>query len=104
MADNNSSNNGQNFYTPPTAQTSDAEAFAFNFSRMLNSNFFIELVKVVEVKGEAPNLTVDVLPLITQTDQSGAMIDNSAIFGCPVFRLQRGASAIIWIRFRATLA
>lgn len=95
MADSNSNNTGQNFYTPPNVQTSDAEAFAFNFSRMLNSHFFIELVRVVAVKGAAPNLTVDVLPLVTQTDQSGAMIDNSTIFGCPVFRLQRGASAII---------
>lgn len=95
MADSNSNNFGQSFYTPPNVQTSDAEAFAFNFSRMLNSCFFIELVRVVAVKGAAPNLTVDVLPLVTQTDQSGAMIDNSTIFGCPVFRLQRGASAII---------
>lgn len=94
MADN-SSNKSQSFYTPPNAQTSDAEAFAFNFSRLLNSNFFIELVKVTAVKGTAPNLTVDVLPLVTQTDPTGAMIENSVIYGCPVFRLQRGASAII---------
>lgn len=94
MADSNS-NNGQNFYQPPNVQTSEAEAFAFNFHRLLNSNFFIELVRVVAIKGEAPNLTVDVLPLVTQKDQTGAMIDNSTIFGCPVFRLQRGASAVI---------
>lgn len=91
----NSSNNGQSFYTPPNAQTSDVEAFAFNFSRLLNSNFFIELVKITAVKGTAPNLTVDVLPLVTQIDPTGAMIENSVIYGCPVFRLQRGASAII---------
>ncbi len=94
MADN-SSNNIQSIYTPPNAQTSDAEAFAFNFSRLLNSNFFIELVKVTAVKGTSPNITVDVLPLVTQTDPTGAMIENSVIYGCPVFRLQRGASAII---------
>lgn len=97
MSDNssNSSNSAQSFYTPPTVQTSDAEAFAFNFSRLLNSNFFIELVRVTAVKGTAPNLTVDVLPLVTQTDVSQGMIENSIIFGCPVFRLQRGSSAII---------
>lgn len=94
MADSNR-NDGQNFYQPPNVQTSEAEAFAFNFHRLLNSNFFIELVRVVAIKGEVPNLSVDVLPLVTQTDKTGAMIENSTIFGCPVFRLQRGASAVI---------
>lgn len=90
-----SSNNQQSFYQPPSSQTSDAEAFAFSFNRLLNSRFFIELVKVVAVKGVAPNLTVDVMPLMTQVDPSGAMIENSTVYGCPVFRLQRGSSAII---------
>lgn len=92
MPDNNSK---QSFYQPPNVQASEAEAAAYNFNRMLGQNFFIVLCKVVAIKGSAPNLTVDVLPMITQVDPTGAMIENSTIFGCPVFRLQRGASAII---------
>jgi hypothetical protein len=38
---------------------------------------------------------VDVIPLVTRTDPSGATIKNSEIFNVPVFRLQRGASAVI---------
>lgn len=52
-------------------------------------------MKVQDVRGTAPNLVVDAIPLVTRTDQSGAMIQNSTIFNIPVFRLQRGTSAII---------
>jgi len=89
------SNNNQSFYQPPNVQTSDAEAAAYTFNQMLGQRFFIVLCKVVSVEGSAPNLTVDALPMVTQVDPSGAKIGNSTIFGCPVFRLQRGASAII---------
>lgn len=94
MSDN-SSNSSQSFYTPPTVQTSDAEAFSFNFHRILSGKFFIRPVQVSAVKGVAPDLTVDILPLITGEDISGGMIENSVIFNCPVFRLQRGNSAVI---------
>lgn len=47
------------------------------------------------MRGVAPNLVVDVMPLVTRTDPSGAIIDNSPIYNIPVFRLQRGSSAII---------
>ena len=89
------SSNQQHFYQPPSSNTSDAEAFAFNFHRLLSSKFFVELVKVTAIHGEAPNLTVDILPLLTQVDPTGAMIETSVIYGAPVFRLQRGASAVI---------
>ena len=89
------SNNQQHFYQPPSSNTSDAEAFAFNFHRLLSSKFFVELVKVTAIHGEAPNLTVDILPLLTQVDPTGAMIETSVIYGAPVFRLQRGASALV---------
>lgn len=95
MPEQQNSNNQQHFYQPPSSNTSDAEAFAFNFHRLLSGKFFVELVKVTAIHGEAPNLTVDILPLLTQVDPTGAMIETSVIYGAPVFRLQRGASAVI---------
>lgn len=82
-------------FTPTSAQTSDAESLSYVFKRLLSGAFFIELVEVMAVRGEAPNLVVDVMPLVTRTDPSGAMIPNSEAFNVPVFRLQRGNSAII---------
>lgn len=89
------SNNQQHFYQPPSSNTSDAEAFAFNFHRLLSSNYFVELVKVTAVHGEEPNIHVDMLPLLTKVDPTGAMIETSVIYDSPVFRLQRGASALV---------
>ncbi|MGL9734786.1 MAG: hypothetical protein ACR5LF_00670 [Symbiopectobacterium sp.] len=59
------------------------------------------------IKGEAPNLTVDVLPLVARLDQNNQMIQNSVVYNRPVYRAQpvvynrpvyraqRGNSAII---------
>lgn len=82
-------------FTPTSAQTSDAENLSYVFKKLLSGAFFIELVEVTAISGTAPNLVVDVMPLVTRTDPSGATIQNSEIFNVPVFRLQRGASAII---------
>lgn len=84
-----------NLFTPTSAQTSEAESFSYIFKSLLSGAFFIELVQVEAIRGAAPNLVVDVLPLVTRTDHSGAMIDNSPIYNVPVFRLQRGNSAVI---------
>lgn len=82
-------------FTPTSAQTCDAENLSYVFKKLLSGAFFIELVEVTAIRGAAPNLVVDVIPLVTRTDPSGATIQNSEIFNVPVFRLQRGASAII---------
>lgn len=82
-------------FTPTSAQTSDAENLSYVFKKLLSGAFFIELVQVTAIRGAAPNLVVDVIPLVTRTDPSGAIIQNSEIFNVPVFRLQRGASAVI---------
>lgn len=84
-----------NLFTPTSAQTSEAESFSYIFKSLLSGAFFIELVQVESIRGTAPNLVVDVLPLVTRTDPSGALIQNSQIFNVPVFRLQRGNSAVI---------
>ncbi|HDM9013972.1 TPA: phage baseplate protein [Yersinia enterocolitica] len=85
----------ENLFTPTSAQTNDAESLSYVFKRLLSGAFFIELVEVMNIRGEAPNLVVDVIPLVTRTDPSGATIQNTEIFNVPVFRLQRGGSAII---------
>lgn len=85
----------ENLFTPTSAQVNEPESLKFTFERLLSGAFFIELVKVQAVRGTAPNLVVDAIPLVTRTDQGGAMIQNSTIFNIPVFRLQRGSSAII---------
>lgn len=84
-----------NLFTPTSAQTSEAESFSYIFKILLSGAFFMELVQVEAIRGTAPNLVVDVLPLVTRTDHSGAMIDNSPVYNVPVFRLQRGNSAVI---------
>lgn len=82
-------------FTPTSAQTSDAENLSYVFKKLLSGAFFIELVEVISIRGTAPNLVVDVIPLVTRTDPSGATIPNSEIFNVPVFRLQRGVSAVV---------
>ncbi|HDL6962208.1 TPA: phage baseplate protein [Yersinia enterocolitica] len=85
----------ENLFTPTNAQASNAESFSYAFERLMTGLFFIEIVKVKEVRGVSPNLVVDVLPLVSRTDRTGSMIPNSIIYNIPVFRLQRGNSAII---------
>ncbi|HCL4433129.1 TPA: phage baseplate protein [Salmonella enterica] len=84
-----------NLFTPTGAQTSESESLAYIFQMLLSGCFFTEIAKVVAVRGVAPNLVVDVLPLLSRVDASGAMIANSTIYDLPVWRLQRGSSAII---------
>lgn len=61
----------------------------------MSERYFIEIVRVSAVRGDAPNLVIDAMPLVMRTDRSGAPIQNSVLYDIPVFRLQRGNSAII---------
>jgi hypothetical protein len=82
-------------FSPVGAQSSDSESLDFIFKTLLSGMFFFEIVQVKAVRGNAPSLVVDVLPLLSRTDRTGAQIDNSIIYSIPVWRLQRGGSAII---------
>ncbi|ATM86676.1 phage baseplate protein [Yersinia frederiksenii] len=85
-----------NFYSPPQNQSNDGDAFASSFSKLLTSNYFIRLATVTDVRGTAPNLVVDVLPLVAEVRSSDrTIIQGSQIYNIPVWRLQRGSSAII---------
>jgi hypothetical protein len=84
-----------NLFSPSSAQVSEAESLEYIFEMLMSGLFFIEIARVQAVRGEAPNLVVDVLPLLSRTDRTGAMIANSTLYDLPVFRLQRGNSAIV---------
>lgn len=85
----------ENLFTPTAPQTSDAESLDYIVRKILSGCYFIELAKVIAIRGTAPNLVVDVLPLVTRTDPGGASINNSPVYNIPVWRLQRGSSAVI---------
>ncbi|MBP8543464.1 phage baseplate protein [Citrobacter sp. On2M] len=84
-----------NQFTPTNAQINDAESIAYAFKMLMSGYYFIEIVMVMEVRGEDENLVVDVLPLLSRTDRTGAPIKNSVIYDIPVFRLQSGNSAVV---------
>ncbi|HDZ8861661.1 TPA: phage baseplate protein [Yersinia enterocolitica] len=85
-----------NPYSQSQNQSNDSDAFASSFNKLLNSNYFIRLATVTAVRGTAPNLVVDVLPLVAEVRSSDrTIIQGSQIYNIPVWRLQRGGSAII---------
>ncbi|CQI88894.1 bacteriophage (baseplate assembly) protein [Yersinia rohdei] len=85
-----------NPYSQSQNQSNDSDAFASSFNKLLNSNYFIRLATVTAVRGAAPNLVVDVLPLVAEVRSSDrTIIQGSQIYNIPVWRLQRGGSAII---------
>ncbi|HEI6738476.1 TPA: phage baseplate protein [Yersinia enterocolitica] len=85
-----------NPYSQSQNQSNDSDAFASSFNKLLNSNYFIRLATVTAVRGTAPNLIVDVLPLVAEVRSSDrTIIQGSQIYNIPVWRLQRGGSAII---------
>ncbi|MID78762.1 phage baseplate protein [Salmonella enterica subsp. enterica] len=84
-----------NQFTPTNAQINDAESMAYAFEMLMSGYFFMEIAQVIEIRGEAPNLVVDVMPLLSRQNRSGSPINNSPIYDIPVWRLQRGSSAII---------
>ncbi|MEQ9910999.1 phage baseplate protein [Pectobacterium polaris] len=85
----------ERLFTPTGPQTNDAESLDYIFKQIFSGYFFAEIVEVKAIKGEAPNLTVDVLPLVSRLDQNNQMIKNTTVFNIPVYRIQRGNSAII---------
>jgi hypothetical protein len=84
-----------NKYSHAGNQGSDANALAFSFARLLAGKHFIKLVEVQDVRGEVPNLFVDVLPLVATVDADGNQVGSVTIYNLPVWRLQRGNSAIV---------
>lgn len=84
-----------NNYTDSSSNSSQQAMLASVFAKMLAGNHFIEPVQVKAIEGEAPNLTVDVLPLLNHVDSAGNPVETSPIYGVPVWRLQGGGNAIV---------
>lgn len=80
---------------PAGSSYSEEGALSYIFSQLLAGCFFCEIVRVKATRGEAPNLVVDVIPLQAFPDENGHLVQPSTVFNIPVWRLQRGNSAII---------
>lgn len=81
------------FAVKPQDVSSDAGLQQFLFQRMLMSNAFITLAVVTDV--DDSGLMVTVRPLVEGFTGSGDRIPKTEIYGVPVWRLQRGACALI---------
>lgn len=81
------------FAVRPQDTSSDAGVQAFLFQRMLMSNAFVTLALVTEVSDSGEQVSVK--PLVEGFTGSGERIPKTEIYGVPVWRLQRGASAVM---------
>lgn len=81
------------FTNRPQDTSTEANAQQFMMQQMLMSNAFITLALVSEVSDDG-NI-VAVKPMIEGFTGSGERIPKTIIYGVPVWRLQRGASAVI---------
>jgi len=78
------------------AQDEFAELW-FVITRLINRRCTASLVQVKAVNGGdlAGPPTVDVQPMVHQIDGQGGVQEHGTLYSVPVFRLQRGATAII---------
>lgn len=80
------------FTTRPQDSSSDANAQQFLMSQFLLGKAFITLAIVVSVNDDGS--VVSVKPMVEGFTGGGDVIPNSIIHGVPVWRLQRGNSAV----------
>ncbi len=75
----------------PDDLSSESNVFQFILERFLSQNAFITLAVVKKTYRH----TVDVMPLVSGTTALGERREGEIIYDLPVWRLQRGSSAII---------
>ncbi|MDK9585764.1 oxidoreductase [Lelliottia wanjuensis] len=80
------------FSFKPQDVNCEANINEFIFNTLMSRHSFVQLVIVKKVKA-GPLL--DVMPLVSGFSADGSRVDNSTVFNVPVWRLQRGASAVI---------
>ncbi|MGF6438075.1 oxidoreductase [Kosakonia sp. 1610] len=80
------------FSFKPQDVNCEANINEFIFNTLMSRRAFIQLVIVNKVK-DGPLL--DVTPLVSGFSADGSRTGNSPVFNIPVWRLQRGASALI---------
>lgn len=86
------------FTTRPQDTATDANSQQFLMHQFLMGKAFINLALVVDVKpseDDEDDVVLSVKPLVEGFSGGGDLIPNSLIHGVPVWRLQRGASAVI---------
>jgi len=85
------------FKIRPDDISTDANVQKFVMEKFLSGKAFITLamVKATYPGNENEMSFVDVQPMIHGTDGTGALIERGIIYNAPVFRLQRGSSALI---------
>jgi hypothetical protein len=81
------------FTNRPQDTATDANTQQFMMHQFLMGKAFITLAVVVEVSESGENVSVK--PMVQGFTGGGDIIPNSIIHGVPVWRLQRGASAVI---------
>jgi len=81
------------YTTTPEDVSTDANSMQYLMRKFMMGNYFITigLVMSVDDSGEV----VAVKPMVEGFAGNGDLIPNSVIYGVPVWRLQRGASAVI---------
>lgn len=81
------------FTSSPQDTTTETNAQQFLMRQFLMGKAFITLALVIKVSESGE--VVSVKPMVEGFTGSGDLIPNSVIHGIPVWRLQRGASAVI---------
>lgn len=84
-------NDGEFTYSPQDVNC-EANINEFIFNTLLSRQAFIQLVVVNKVKD---GLLLDVTPLVSGFSANETRTPNTAVYNVPVWRLQRGASAVI---------
>lgn len=80
------------FTVRPQDTTADANVQEFLMHQFLMKKVFINLVAVVDVSSDGR--FVDIQPIVHGFSGNGEKIEKGVIFAVPVFRLQRGSSAV----------
>lgn len=84
-------NDGEFTYNPQDVNC-EANINEFIFNSLLSRQSFIQLVVVNKVKD---GLMLDVTPLVSGFSANETRTPNTSVYNVPVWRLQRGASAVI---------
>jgi hypothetical protein len=84
------------YSAPFEAQFDEGRAQQYIIESLIQGVHTCQLVKVSAVRPTAGKVGFcDVLPLVTDTDTNGQMIEQSPVFNVPYLQYQGGASAII---------
>lgn len=79
----------------PSDHTGEANQLEFLMRRFLQKHSFITLAQVIEVNSNINPPTLTLKPLILGYTGAGEKLDSGTLYNVPIFRLQRGNSAIV---------